>query len=346
MAFPSITTALDDFTTYADFAYLNSGAPAKWGSLDIASSHAEGIYVIGGRAGWDGVASDSQDIPYVVSTSVGPDLQIWLTSSTINADAEFIEVWARVTNPGTLSASGYRGRVSFNSALSASIIEIDRVDNGVMTAIGTASIPGAGAITGVGLELIGTAINLYVQAFSSNWLSEASAVDGTYSAAGSVGFGTNLTPGSTSGVIQVGGGSSGPPPQEAHPASVISSGTWTPSVGTLASTVDEDQPDDSDYDFSALSPAVADVFEVKLGALTDPASSSGHSVSYRIGKDVTGGDRIDMTVRLMQGATQIAAWTHSSVSSVTTYTQPLTAAQADAITDYTDLRLRFEAVVV
>lgn len=133
--------------------------------------------------------------------------------------------------------------------------------------------------------------------------------------------------------------------QTAHPASDITAGSWTTSP--LWSKIDETIQDDSDFVTSSSSPASADIFEVKVGTLTDPTSSVGHMIRYRFWKDQVGGDRIDLTVRLRQGTTNIASWTHSDIDQIpTTVEQVLSAAQADAITDYTDLRLRFEAIKV
>lgn len=53
---------------------------------------------------------------------------------------------------------------------------------------------------------------------------------------------------------------------------------------------------------------------------------------------------INLTVRLMQGTTQIASWTHTGIGTgFTLATQTLSTTEADSITDYTDLRLRFTA---
>ncbi len=78
--------------------------------------------------------------------------------------------------------------------------------------------------------------------------------------------------------------------------------------------------------------------------MSDPLVSQGHTISYRYKKNAPGGDQIDLTVRLVQGTTVIASWTHTNIDALTQVTQILTGAQADSITDYTDLRLRFEAV--
>ena len=136
--------------------------------------------------------------------------------------------------------------------------------------------------------------------------------------------------------------------QFARPASDVTAGNWVPSTGgSLFATIDESVADDADYDRSPMSPPTASIMEVKLGSLTDPNVSTGHVVRYRISKDQAGGDRIDMTVRLVQGTTVIASWTHNDIPATPqTFEQTLTTTQTDSITDYTNLRLRFEAVKV
>jgi hypothetical protein len=84
--------------------------------------------------------------------------------------------------------------------------------------------------------------------------------------------------------------------------------------------------------------------EVLLSSLIDPLSSSGHTVSYRAdyGGGATSGS---IAVELRQGTTVIASWTDTLTGSFQTFTHTLSAAEADAITDYADLRLRFTATV-
>jgi hypothetical protein len=123
--------------------------------------------------------------------------------------------------------------------------------------------------------------------------------------------------------------------QTAAPTSTISSGSWTPSTGaTLYGTIDEAVADDADYDVDT---SAGSTMEVKFATLTDPAVSTGHVVRYRIS-----GESGTLTVSLRQGAsTEIAAWAHTPPPATpTTFNQTLSGAQADSITDYTDLRLR------
>ena len=124
--------------------------------------------------------------------------------------------------------------------------------------------------------------------------------------------------------------------QFARPTSDASAGTWTASTGSdLYAMIDETVASDTDY----ISTVNASTCEVALSTLSDPASSSGHIVRYRLSAEAGG-----VTVRLRQGTTTIASWTHSPApASLTTYAQTLSGGEADSITDYTALKLQFEA---
>ena len=124
--------------------------------------------------------------------------------------------------------------------------------------------------------------------------------------------------------------------QYARPTSDVSAGTWTASSGSdLFAMLDETAASDADY----IVTTGTSTCEVALGTLTDPSSSAGHIVRYRI--SATSGGII---VRLRQGTTTIATWTHASApTSLTTYEQTLTGGEADSISDYSALRLQFEA---
>src|SRR5215217_4169998 len=134
--------------------------------------------------------------------------------------------------------------------------------------------------------------------------------------------------------------------QVGAPISDVTDGSWLNELGSntnLYASLDEAAANDTDYIISsALGSGASDTCEVGLTALADPSSSSSHNVSYRY--RAQGGITMNLTVRLMQGASIIASWTHTSVStSYAVATQTLSGGEADAITDYTDLRLRFVA---
>jgi len=119
-------------------------------------------------------------------------------------------------------------------------------------------------------------------------------------------------------------------------------GSWLNEVGgtTLVPSIDEMVPNNSDYIISSVEP-ISDIARVRLsdpsGAIQQPMS-----VFYRCGTQGTGS--INLKVRLMQGTTQIAEWTHFPCPSApTTVEQVLTSPQFTSITDPTNLFLEFEA---
>lgn len=131
-------------------------------------------------------------------------------------------------------------------------------------------------------------------------------------------------------------------------------GAWVEDDGTATSIfdqIDEVSFDDADYIKSPIAP-VNDVYTTKLSTLEDPVSSSGHTVRVRHRKDAAGGATINLTVQLRQGytnegsqgtliATVMSAVALSETETTTTYN--LSGAEADAITNYDDLFLRFLA---
>lgn len=141
------------------------------------------------------------------------------------------------------------------------------------------------------------------------------------------------------------------PPQEASPDGDVADGSWLNEAGSnvnLFASIDEDTSGgagDSDFIRSSASPVAADIAKFSLGPLTDPSGNTSHKVRYRYGKDVTAGDVLNLTVRLKQGATEIASWVHADIPvGPVNAEQTLTGPQADAITDYNALELWFEAV--
>lgn len=115
---------------------------------------------------------------------------------------------------------------------------------------------------------------------------------------------------------------------------------WVASSGTnLRDMVDETAASDSDYIYTE---SVGGTVDLPFQYALDPATPNKHVVRYRIKGDGTSG----MTVALRQGTSStIASWTHDPVStSFTTYEQTLSSSEADSITDYTDLRIRFTEI--
>ena len=120
----------------------------------------------------------------------------------------------------------------------------------------------------------------------------------------------------------------------ARPNADTTAGGWLPSTGTsLFAMIDEVVADDTDYIYATT----ATTCTLALSGVVDPLTSSGQVVEYRAWSPTgTGG----VTMRLKQGAVVIASWTHAAgtlPTVPTAYQQVLTAAECDAITDYTNL---------
>lgn len=141
--------------------------------------------------------------------------------------------------------------------------------------------------------------------------------------------------------------------QFARPSADTSAGTWTTHSGgtsNLYATIDETSADDSDYIKSVSAPS-STPYVCKLSNVDDPASSANHIVRYRYQKDQSAGAQIDLTVELRQGyvsegspGTLIASNAHTNIANGwTNGSFTLTGPQADSITDYTSLYLRFVA---
>lgn len=115
------------------------------------------------------------------------------------------------------------------------------------------------------------------------------------------------------------------------------------------SDIDEATRDDSDWMFCQLLPqegVTASLYQCGLSDVTDPTTGLGHVMRYVYRKDSTVGRTITLRVRLLQGTTAKATRTHSDIGSVWVQAdETLTVAEADAISDYTDLRMEFRFTV-
>lgn len=146
-------------------------------------------------------------------------------------------------------------------------------------------------------------------------------------------------------------------PQYGRPsADTANPGGFTTQSGgstNLYQTIDETSPDDSDYIQSPASPSNA-VYVTKLSSVVDPNSSVGHIIRMRTSVDIDNQQAVSFTQELRQGyvseasqGTLIASQTRTNVTSTTWTTSQytLSAAEADAITDYSDLYFRFIVTV-
>lgn len=139
-------------------------------------------------------------------------------------------------------------------------------------------------------------------------------------------------------------------PQFARPSADTVNTGWTDQAGggtNIYTTIDETVASDADY-IKTSSPPGSNEFETLLSAVTDPAASTGHIMRWRRRKQpATGSAQINLTVRLMQGTTQIVSRADNDLpGSFTDTSYTLTGPEADSITNYADLRLEFVATQV
>lgn len=136
-------------------------------------------------------------------------------------------------------------------------------------------------------------------------------------------------------------------PQFARPASDVSNIGWVLSSGSdVYALIDESSADDADYIQKTWNGTASEA-EVALSAVSTPDSLGGHIVRYRARMTNLGAfvDPQNLQVSLFDGATLIASQTTDVGPTGTTwqtYSFTLTAGESGNITDYSDLRLKFE----
>jgi hypothetical protein len=119
-----------------------------------------------------------------------------------------------------------------------------------------------------------------------------------------------------------------------RPASDISTGTW--GTTPIWSKLNEIIPNDTSL---VTAGSASDTFEVALQTAPTPTTRTDHYLRYRL-RDPSAGS-LTFTITLLEGTTQIAQWTETSVpSTFTTYQRTLTQPQMDSITNYANLRVR------
>jgi hypothetical protein len=140
--------------------------------------------------------------------------------------------------------------------------------------------------------------------------------------------------------------------QLASPSEDTLIGNFTDQLGgttDIWETISEEEPSDAEYIQSPASP-VDEVYVTKLSSITDPEVSTGHALRMRTSADQDDQEPIDFLMELREGyvnegdqGTLIASVSRLGVDSTewTTTSYNLSGAEADAITDYADLYLRF-----
>lgn len=130
-------------------------------------------------------------------------------------------------------------------------------------------------------------------------------------------------------------------PQYSRPDADVSAGSWV--TTPLFSKVDEDTANVADSISSEVLVLAGSTSSADLGlaSLTDPATSVGHVLRVHYKATFTLGSAATGTAQLRQGGVLIATLSASLTTAFATYEGTLTAAEADAITDYGALFVRF-----
>lgn len=137
--------------------------------------------------------------------------------------------------------------------------------------------------------------------------------------------------------------------QFGRPSSDVTDGGWLTHLNSatdLYDQINESVADDSDYiKSSTIGPSSDDTVEILLSTLNDPGRNDLHKIRYRYRKTIVDlSPTMDLTVSLIENTTIIASWSHTNVGTDWEEAeQTLSEAEADSITDYSNLRLRFTA---
>ena len=138
--------------------------------------------------------------------------------------------------------------------------------------------------------------------------------------------------------------------QFARPSADTVRTAWTDeAAGTvdIYTGIDEVTAEDTEY-IKTPTPPGANEFETLLTTVQDPLSSANHVMRWRRRKQpASGSAQINLTVRLMEGATQRVTQSDTNLPGTFTDTSyTLSAGEADTISNYADLRLEFVAAQV
>lgn len=128
--------------------------------------------------------------------------------------------------------------------------------------------------------------------------------------------------------------------QLSRPTADISVGGWT--TTPLYQKLDEATPDDSDFVTSPT--GTSPEFEVGLTNVVDPLSNTDHIIKFRAFASDGGGAKEKANAVLLEGANEIAETGLQNLdrSQFTQFEYTLSSAEADDITDYTNLSIRIE----
>jgi len=172
MAFPT-TSVLDNFNRADGELGSNWSNPAysTFGPLAIISNTA--------------YSPSPYDDGYWNVATFGPDCEVYVTLTTIQGESEYVYIYARYVNPGTL-CDGYKLGHKYVAAGNDSF-KFYRSDNGADTQIGATIYSNIVQGDKLGLEIVGSTLTPYIYT-SGAWSALETRTDTTYSAAGYIGI--------------------------------------------------------------------------------------------------------------------------------------------------------------
>jgi hypothetical protein len=130
--------------------------------------------------------------------------------------------------------------------------------------------------------------------------------------------------------------------QQASPISDVSVSGWSPTPVTPE--VNESVPKDSTYVSSSANPQ-GDTFEVKLAALAWPEAGP-ETLTVRVQQVGSGSDSVTMTLLQGDGTIIASRLAQAPSSFANAFDPPLSTAEINRITDYTDLHVRVTAGLI
>lgn len=180
MAFPT-TGLLDNFNRADD---LTPPPGANWTNTVVSGD--VGMQLVGNALTFGSAALSSN---YWNVSTFGPNCEVYAgtVATPPSANGAYLELFARVSNPGGGTLTGYSFRYT---QAAASTWELNRWDNGAKTVIASGSTGAMAANDKLGLECTNSQISGY-RFTGGSWAQKATVSDATYAGAGFIGLRVN-----------------------------------------------------------------------------------------------------------------------------------------------------------
>jgi hypothetical protein len=179
LAFGASATLLDNFNRANETPIGGNWTPGGVDSDDNAVDLSSNAVVAGNTS--------PSCTAYWNAATFGPDVEVYLTVATKPATSAYVRLYCRVASPNTTTPDGYMLQAETASG-GTDLVRLFRMDDGGFTQIGSSYTTEWSSGDLFGVEAVGDAISAYRNT-GGGWTQIITATDGTYSAAGSVGFG-------------------------------------------------------------------------------------------------------------------------------------------------------------